>query len=274
MRYFLFFCFFVFVSSASAYDADTDLLLHLNELPVIDSSLDGHDITRYNGSIVSGHFDNCLRLDGDGDYLESPDSSAWTLPSSFTIDFWYKFNSVKNYTWFVGQGGLNGTNSWCFMYTNSGLGFYVSVADNTTFSFVRDFSPSTGTWYHLAIVNNAGDWSMYVNGSRLGSVYNNSYSIPNLSSSLFIGAGTNGTNNYVDGWVDELRISGVARWTGNFDVPTEEYAPPPTPTPTPYATPCEPYAATPETDYKFLMSLGGVFCGFLFAFGLLLAFRG
>lgn len=71
-------------------------------------------------------------------------------------------------------------------------------------------------------------------------------------------------------FVSEVVVDG-----GAFPTPTPTPSTPtPTPTPTPYSTPCEPYAATPETDYKFLLALSGVFCGFLFAFGLILAFRG
>jgi hypothetical protein len=64
---------------------------------------------------------------------------------------------------------------------------------------------------------------MFLNGTQVGSTYadNNSY----LACSLRIGYFNDGsTTNSFNGYMDDMRISDYARYTGNFTPPTASFA--------------------------------------------------
>jgi hypothetical protein len=86
------------------------------------------------------------------------------------------------------------------------------------------WSPSTGTWYHVALVRGGNQMRAFVNGSQIGTTQTFSDTIANATSNLTVGAyGTPGT--YLNGWLDEVRVSkGVARWTSTFTPPTGPYS--------------------------------------------------
>lgn len=273
---------------ADGIDSDVVLMLHADgsdgSTSFPDSSFDNVSVSANGNAQVDNaqyKFAESLRLDGSGDYLSSADSDSWNLGDTFTIDLWLRFSEIKNYVWLVGQGGVDSTNFWTFSYDNAGLGFTISVNDSTVFSMFRSWSPSTSVWYHLSLVRDGSSWSIFVDGNKLGSSASSSATFPNLSASLFVGAGTNGSGNYLNGWLDEIRISkGVARWSGNFSPPGSPYSEP-EPTPSPSATPSPSPSPTPEIEYSavaeekyyYLLSLSGLLCGFVFAIALVFAFR-
>ena len=170
-------------------------------------------------------------FDGTGDYLTTPDSADWDFGSSaFTIDFWVRFNDISNPRSFVSQG-VDSNNEWyCEYLSGSNLVRFDYYAGGTAaMSWTAPFSPSTNTWYHVAIVRSGNTWYCFIDGVSqtvtlgLGSF---SISMPNLSDVLTIGGSRSGTVHLMDGWLEEVRISkGVARWTANFTPPAFAYSP-------------------------------------------------
>ena len=195
----------------------TKLLLHLNgendSGKFEDSSFywNNHAVTITGG--VSAESDNSLiklgegsaKFDGTG-YLSVPNSSDWDFNTGdFTIDLWVNFASVP----LIRQNLISP-----FLYYENGNLYGLNGAE-----VIPSWTPSIGTWYHIALVRWKGNFSMYVDGSPKIS-HPNATDIIN-SSSLDIG-----TN--FDGYIDEIRISkGIARWTSNFSsrLPNAEYWP-------------------------------------------------
>ena len=82
-------------------------------------------------------------------------------------------------------------------------------------------------WYHLAIVNNGGTLSYYIDGTRV--VYKNGYTLPTVRSddSFQLGADQDNTttNDFFNGQCSEFRVTrNIARYTGaSFSVPTSRF---------------------------------------------------
>ncbi len=162
-----------------------------------------------------------------GGYLINSDSSLNFNTTDFTVDGWFNTNNAaqtcqgifgnavdfygvnlelnetgsKVLTLFVGSG------SWAC----SGYGCAGSTAIQSN------------TWYHFATVKRGNNYYVYLNG--------------NLEISLTGGSMTwSGSNFYIglpqlttrpfNGYIDEFRVSNVARWTSNFSPPALAYSVP------------------------------------------------
>lgn len=220
-------------------DSYTKLLLHADGTgqTFTDSSGSAHTMTA-NGdatqSLTQKKFGGkSAYFDGAGDYLSALDSADWDFGSGeFTIDLWVWFNAASTTSAFVYQYDNSS-------YTNSAIFFYYSPLNLLKLDFSynsgtmasKSFSwtPSTGQWYHVALVRTGNNLMAFINGTQIGITEAFNYTIDNSTRNFYIGAGE--FNNVVDryylnGYIDELRISkGIARWTANFTPPTEPYSP-------------------------------------------------
>jgi len=165
------------------------------------------------------------------DYITAPDSADWNFGTGdFTIDFWIRFNSIlgTNKQNFLYQQTADQEN-YMYFFLESGveLGFRCMVAASLVITVEKSWTPSTNTWYHVALTRSTNSWRMFVDGIQIGTTTTDADAIADLTSVLSIGGGTGvpaGTVGH-DGWLDEFRISkGVARWTANFTPPAEAYS--------------------------------------------------
>lgn len=221
-------------------DATTSLCLHCDgadaSTTFTDSSLAPKTVTA-NGTAqvdtAQSVFGGASMLgDGTGAYLSAADNAVFEFGSGdFTIDCRVRFNTLpgaggnmffaSKWTTSGAQRcfywGYNGTNGMDFRYSTDG-------AASTLLS--RAWSPSTDTWYHVAVVRNGGNLLSFVDGTQLGTTDSISGTLFNGTAVLNVGAFNAGTGGWIDGWLDEFRISkGIAQWTANFTPPTEAYAP-------------------------------------------------
>ncbi len=161
-------------------------------------------------------------FDGTGDYLSIPDSADWDFGiGDLTLECWVRFNTVKKSAFI-----MVGTQF------SEGVGLaYSSVSGNLIFwdagSQVNPqaWSPSTATWYHLAAVRQAtGDGKVhtYVDGTEIGTGTANTSRV-SVTSGTRIGNDAGDSAYDMDGWIDEIRISNVARWLANFTPATVAY---------------------------------------------------
>lgn len=200
-------------------DKHTLLLLHFNN--DTQDAVTGKSLYYKNISYVSGKFDNCVNFNGNG-YVEvsGTDAINESLYPDYTIDFWvYLKSGVRNGIMSKGQGG----GSFSFdMYENTdGSIFFGLQYNGSRGDAVCSFTMPRNQWVHLAIVRSSGkNWKVYVNG-----VYTSGFTSTMVSgyyNSLIIGK----HRDYgltLTGMIDEFRISDIARWTSNFQVPTKPY---------------------------------------------------
>jgi len=188
-------------------------------------------------------------FDGNSDWIDTPDNNDWFLDdgsnsNSWTIDFRVMFNADPG-TGVVGfiQQRVDNNNYWTINLNNNALFFTVHSGGTSIIDISNAWNPAASTWYHVAVVKNGTTgYSMFIGGSKIGTTQTDTDPTNNLAGILYVGKfiGTTGTNYYLNGWLDELRISkGIARWTSNFTPPTAEYAPAPTATPTDTVTSSE-----------------------------------
>ncbi len=173
-------------------------------------------------------------FDGNGDYISTADSADFAFGTGpFTVDFWIRFyalpgsgsiarifghGSSTNSSYQVYLSNTNGTYTWNFQNYGSGLNIAVS----------KD-SPGllANTWYHIALVRDGNNnFYIFQDGTQLGTTASDTDAMADASGVFYLGVSGNGFDSYLNGWIDEFRISkGIARWTANFTPPTQEYAP-------------------------------------------------
>ena len=115
--------------------------------------------------------------------------------------------------------GGNGPGWTLYKLSSNALGFYSgsSVTFSNTIGTV-----TSGQWYHVAVTRDAGGTTRgFLNGTLNAS---GTYSIGNNSTgNLYIGS-RNGSANYMNGYVQDVRITkGLARYTSAFTPTTTEH---------------------------------------------------
>jgi hypothetical protein len=172
-----------------------------------------------------------ILLDGNSDYLSLADSADWYFGSNdFTIDTWVKFNdlpSAGNYRILCNQGAT--VNLWYFgIYNNSGtlqLVFNAEVASVGTIQARKDTAFSTNVWYHLAVIRTGNTVRLFRDGVQVGTDTTATGEVPNVADTLNIGVYSGDASTYLNGWLDDIRISkGLARWTSAFTPPLKTTA--------------------------------------------------
>lgn len=214
-------------------DANTLLLLHADGVDAATSFPDASSFARTvtaNGNAqvdtAQSKFGGASALfDGSGDYLTVPDSADWAFGTgNFTIDFWARHNSLASVNkGFCGQS-TDGNNLFRFYaVTDGSLAFQVWVGGSAVVVAASAASTvTTGTWYHAALVRNGNAWNIYKDGVSVASV-TDADAVGNFTGAFGIGSDMTVSNFYFDGWIDEFRVSNVARWTGAFTPPTQAY---------------------------------------------------
>lgn len=170
-------------------------------------------------------------FDGTGDYISTPDHADWQLDggsnsNAWTIDFWVQFNGDPGtaIVGFVEQ--LQDTNNrWEIVLSSNALYMRLVSGGSTLINLGNAWNPTTATWYHVAVVKNGTTgYMMFVDGTQIGTTQTNTNPIPDFSGAMNVGTYNGGS--YLNGWIDELRVSkGIARWTANFTPPTAPYTP-------------------------------------------------
>jgi len=168
-----------------------------------------------------------VEFDGTGDYLTAPDSSGLlSLPGSFTIELFTYFSTVTSQVTFVCKTEDNSQFAWFLQYiaSSGGIRFYPGTGGGIGTPITFAWTPSTGTWYHLALTRDASNnVRMFVDGVQIG---NTSTNTDNLSSTGQITIGDNidvlGTQE-LNGYISNLRIiKGRALYTSNFTPPRKK----------------------------------------------------
>lgn len=204
-------------------DANTILLLHGESL--LDGSGSGTALTN-NGAAVSStqyKFGKSLYFDG---------SSNITLPpidfgsGNFTIDWWEYVTSSSSSSRFCScysplQSGYGG-----ILLGYQGTKVYASSSTGSSWDLVKGvamLSNTLNTWVHWAFVRNGTVLTSYRNGVQFAQTEINGAIGHNSQIDAVIADYRTGDHSYFAGYIDEFRISNVARWTSSFTPPTAPY---------------------------------------------------
>lgn len=209
----------------SPNDVNTLVLLHLDgangSTAIIDSAssrawtASGDAKISTAQSVFGG---SSLALDGTSDSVRTTDLSGLTIG---TGDFCFEgrifFSGLLTSFLFDARNSDAAQNAPCVYISGGKFTLYVNGAVRIT----GTMTPVVNTWYHVALTRSAGVVRLFINGVQDGANYADAsgYSV----NALRVGSAWNEASA-LNGYIDEFRISNIARWSANFAPPSQAYA--------------------------------------------------
>lgn len=151
-------------------------------------------------------------------YASAADSGSLSIVGNFTIECWVKFESLPssgNSMVFVAKYAASNVSYAFQLFNNAGtLQFNgITSSDGASDNNANvNWTPSTATWYHVAMVyDTGGNAKFYLDAVQQGTTQTGmGASIFDGNASAIIGSLT-GVGSYFDGLIDEVRIWSSAR---------------------------------------------------------------
>jgi len=158
---------------------------------------------------AAGKVGDAFRFDGSTGYVQVANRPLWNFGANdFTIDLWARFSTVTGTDPFIAhdEGGGN-LNKWIFWHDSTGLTFHINSPTLGPLNVVTfAWSPSTLTWYHLAVTRSGNTYVLYIDGVQK-STATDSHAIPDADAALTIGRAE---SFYFNGKIDEVEIANRA----------------------------------------------------------------
>jgi hypothetical protein len=171
-----------------------------------------------------------LLLDGTGDWLKHNDDNgtfqfgsndftieAWINPSAINTSgspmepIWNKYNTSNS------QRMLS------FGIYDGFLGYFWASSGASGNAVQTTQAISTGSWKHVALCREGNTWNTYYDGTRVDT-RTLAVTLHASTEPVYIGSYFGTVNNEINGYIDELRVSDNARYTGaSYTVPTEPF---------------------------------------------------
>lgn len=173
------------------------------------------------------------RLDGNGDYLQTTAVTDWYFGAKdFTIESFFRLpaNPTGYGGWIVSRDIPAGVRDFRVYVQGplTGVVGKVGMAFETIegkFNLISIEALSLNEWYHLAVVRFGTQLIMFLDGVEQERA--NIGAASQLDGNRVVCVGTNSAPQvdvYLNGWVDELRVThGVARYTQNFTPPEKAF---------------------------------------------------
>ena len=157
-----------------------------------------------------------IYFDGTGDYIPVPGNPLLILTADFTIEMWAYVTAYGSTSGFVTMGS-EVAGRYYFALQSSGQP-WSNVYGGASFTWGTSTSVPLNTWTHIAWVRVGTAVSCYVNGVSLTPAVTMTGNVGNAGG---ITIGGNPAGGYLwTGYMDDLRITRMARYTANFTPPT------------------------------------------------------
>lgn len=156
------------------------------------------------------------------------------LSETMTLEAFVNLSSLpangSNYV-IASKTGTEGQYGWEFGITKNNSKYYLyfsgslnGISPPTTVVSNRINSLSAGVFHHMAVTWDRGDVQFFYNGNDYGTDSIGSKPVLLFSSNAPLRIGSSENGSYMNGTIDELRISRNVRWTADFSVPSAPYA--------------------------------------------------
>ena len=185
----------------------------------LDSSTNNFTITR-NGNTTQGSFSPYGNLwsnnMGTNNYFSVPSSSAFGFGNVFTVEAWVFPTSAgsSGAAQYVTDFRVSSTNNYAFgLINSSGVLKTYGYVGSGSIDIIASTTVQLNTWNHIAIVNNGSTVTLYLNGVS-DATASTSYS--QGTTGFTIGSRFNGSTEYVQGYISNLRVNNTALYTGTF----------------------------------------------------------
>lgn len=216
-----------FISSTGEVDEHTLLLLHGEAFE--DSSMYRRTVGDFGATISTAQKkfgSSSFYFNGNSKLLIS--SSIDFKSNDFTVDWWEYCTASSNGTRFSSPWTSTSDLDGGFLIGYHGTSVFAKTGPSAgSWNLVSNaplVSVTTSQWVHWAIVRNGNTFISFRNGVRYSSVSINSGNIHyDPSNPMAVGGYRQFDTDYFSGYIDEFRISDVARWTTNFTPPTAPY---------------------------------------------------
>tara|TARA_B110000467_G_C18269837_1_gene451620 strand:+ start:18 stop:1274 length:1257 start_codon:yes stop_codon:yes gene_type:complete len=216
------------VNGAFTSDANTLLLLHMDDTGLTDSSSHGHtmalnaDVARSSTQSKYGGYSSVF--DGSSDQIRPADDAMWDFGTGdYTIETWIWINNLVNNgaIWDTGAWGNN--NFDMVIRYNANARWQIGVYNGSSDRYLTDISTpglTTNRWYHLAVSRASGVTRLHRDGVLVSQQSEQGWlGSENITSSQpRIGANTWTSHN---GYLDEMRVSNIARYGASNFTPNE-----------------------------------------------------
>ena len=205
---------------------NTKLLLNMADGQALDSSAQNNMTLLGNADTSTSQqkFGTAsLALDETGDYVTLPHTKFTTFGTgNFTIECFVRFAASTSGNgqglFQLSSGTLNSTTRGPAVGADNATGRW-AIYYGTSYLLHGSIAPSTDTWYHVAYVRNSGTTKLYIDGTEILSVSD----ATDYTDTYFTIGGWHATGYLLNGYLDEFRISHVARYTSNFTPTTEAF---------------------------------------------------
>lgn len=135
--------------------------------------------------------------------------TPFSMYGNFTIEGWYNFSDLTRQNQYLFEYG---NNQFIMRWYNGKLGLF----NGSTLILDSGVVPVTGRWYHFAVVRNFGNLMIFVDGVLTAQVQ---YGASLVFTTFSIGNYNGGGNYYVDGLVDQVRVTRKTLYTEDFAIP-------------------------------------------------------
>ena len=196
-----------------------------------DSGATGHAVTPsgniHHSGVTSKIGSTSLNFDGTGDYLSVADHADFDISGQFTIECWVNFRTKTNYDGIITFDGTGAADFALGFAADNKLHLF-SHAGNATSVVNSSDTINLNQWYHVAISRDgSNNTRFYLDGVH--KTVSTSYTAAHTTTSGGVKVGryyTADDEKYFDGFLDQLRVSNTARYTGtsSFTPSTSAYS--------------------------------------------------
>ncbi|NLB54970.1 MAG: DUF2341 domain-containing protein, partial [Lentisphaerae bacterium] len=197
--------------ASSIWDSNYKCVWHLNE-NTLDTTVNENHSTNYNATTDSGLIGGAYDFHPDNfSYIDTPSNLiGYGILNAFTASCWCKTRQPSNKLQMLMEDG-----------TGAGFdGIYLGIRDVTCYVQVyasrranSDYlavNPIGTNWHHIAVVYDGSSAKMYFDGEEKWDT-TLSGNIKEANSRLHFGRRPDGVANFLDGMMDEIRVSTIAR---------------------------------------------------------------
>lgn len=163
----------------------------------------------------SGGFGTAAPLNGTSNFGSipyNPSFATYDLPADYTLSAWVKTASAASQV-VLAQRGAQGY--WGIGINAGGLRSFDSRDVSTgTANITKGGSLADGAWHQIHVVRRNGiDRRYYADGKLIGTVFTvstTSFASNTIGAAVIVGADNNGTTDFFNGQIDEVRIVGAS----------------------------------------------------------------
>jgi hypothetical protein len=202
--------------------SSTNSLLHIKgtDASVIDKSQGSNLklVGNTTGSTTQVKFagSKSMYFDGTGDEINAGRSIIPIGFSDFTVEGWVNFSNVSGQQFICIQAPNGTTTATTFMIYLANSKIYNQWGSGS--AYIDTDILSANTWYHFASVHDSANSLVYfyLDGSSVGSFSSGLRSIGDYVFDI----GARDSALFLNGYLQDLRVSNYARYTANFTPPT------------------------------------------------------